>query len=88
MVTSTDDVNDAASMAKHVDAEYPVLADPTQAIAKSYEVFDLLKDGVATPSVFVIGQGRTIQWKHIGRRTSDRPSAGRILEVVLGFSKV
>ncbi len=85
---STDDVADAANMAEHVDAEYPVLADPTEVIAKRFEVFDLLNDGVAAPAVFVIGEGRVIQWSYVGESASDRPSAGTILEAVLEFSPV
>ena len=87
-VISTDDVANAANMAEYVKAEYPVLADPTQVIAKRYEVFDLLNDGVAAPAVFVIDEGRVIQWSYIGRSVSDRPSAARILDAILEVAPV
>lgn len=40
---------------------------------------------LAIPSVFVIGQDRTIHWKHVGETVPDRPTADAVLEVVDGM---
>ena len=58
---------------------YPLLADPTTEVAAAYGVFDLLGDGVATPSVFIVKTDRTIHWSHVGKNISDRPSTSDIL---------
>ncbi len=76
---SIDDVEAARQMAAAVGADYPLLADPTHHVADAYGVFNLLGDGVATPSVFVVKPDRTIHWSHIGRSISDRPSTTDIL---------
>ena len=39
---------------------YPIIADTTQEIAKSYDVLD--KDGAAERGVFIIGPDGTIEW--------------------------
>jgi peroxiredoxin len=62
-----------------VQADYPILADADHAVADAYGVFNLLGDGVATPSVFVIDSAGRIVWSHVGKDASDRPSPPEIL---------
>ena len=69
----------AQQMAQLIQSEYPILADVNHAVADDYGVFNLLNDGVATPSVFVIDPAGYIAWSYIGRDINDRPSPEEIL---------
>ncbi len=69
----------AQQMAAVVKAGYPILADPTHEVTVAYGVFDLLGDGVAAPTVFIVNPDRTIRWSYIGKNVSDRPSSTDIL---------
>ena len=73
------DVSRAQLMDQVVRADFPILADADHAVADSYGVFDLLGDGVAAPSVFVIDRAGNITWSYIGEDSSDRPSPSDIL---------
>ena len=75
-------VQDQAGAQASVNAanvSYPILADPDHRVADAYEVYNLLGDNVATPSVFVINKLGQIYWSYIGQNISDRPSNQTIL---------
>ena len=65
-----------------VQADYPILADVDHAVADAYGVFNLLGDGVATPSVFVIDPAGRIVWSYVGKDANDRPSPADVLSHV------
>jgi peroxiredoxin len=65
-------------------ATYPLLADPDHLVAEAYGVYNLLGDGLAAPSVFVIETGGHIAWSHVGQHPGDRPNAQTILEQLAG----
>jgi peroxiredoxin len=69
----------AQTMAQIIGASFPILSDPNHAVADAYGVFNLLKDGVDTPSVFVIDPAGHIIWSHISKDVSDRPNSVEIL---------
>ena len=69
----------AQTMAPAIGAGFPILADANHTVADAYGVFNLLGDGVATPSVFVIDTGGRIVWSYIGQDANDRPSAKEVL---------
>jgi len=69
----------ARTMAQAIGADFPILADANHTVADAYGVFNLLGDGVATPSVFVIDPAGRIVWTYVGQDANDRPSAGQIL---------
>ena len=69
----------AQTMAQLIGASFPILADANHAVADAYGVFNLLGDGVATPSVFVIDPGGRIIWSYISKDANDRPPAEQIL---------
>jgi len=79
LALAVQDVSRAQQMAQLVRAEYPTLADANHAVAGAYGVFNLLGDGVATPSVFVIDSNGIIVWSHVGKDANDRPSVAEIL---------
>jgi peroxiredoxin len=82
VAVSTDDVPDAAEMAGLAEAEYPILADPGGAVTRSYGVYNLLGDKVATPAAFIISAQGNILWRHIGQTIADRPAVQDILVVL------
>lgn len=70
----------AMTMASRANVSYPILADPDHRVAEAYGVFNLLNDGVAAPSVFVINKSGQIVWHYIGQNINDRPPSGTILQ--------
>ena len=60
-------------------AKYHVLADPDGATARSYGVFDLLGDGVATPATFIVDGDGGIRWYEVGVDIADRAAVADIL---------
>jgi peroxiredoxin len=73
------DVLRAQTMTGIIEASYPILADGDHAVSDVYGVFNLLGDGVDTPSVFVIDPSGHIVWLYIGKSDSDRPKPDEIL---------
>ena len=51
---SVDDAKTNAEFAKHVEADYPILADPTKATAQAYGVLGMV--GMASRWTFYIGK--------------------------------
>jgi len=63
-----------------VGATYPMLADPEHKAAEAYGVYNLLRDQLAAPSVFVIDTDQSILWYHVGRDPGDRPGVQEIMQ--------
>ena len=76
---STDDIADALKMVELTGAEFAVLSDKDAEVAKDYGVYNLLRDGVATPSAVIVSPEGDIEWKYVGRSISDRPTPDQIL---------
>jgi peroxiredoxin len=82
LVISVDDQTDAVAAAVEWGLDYPVLYDDDNSVSIQWNVFNLLSDGVAAPSVFVFdGSGEFIAYK-IGEHVADRPAAEEILSVL------
>ena len=79
---STDDVEDARNMVEHSGAGFPILSDEDAAVARDYGVYNLLNDGVAAPSAFIITPEGGIAWRFVGESISDRPAVEEILAQV------
>jgi peroxiredoxin len=60
-------------------AAYPMLSDAQHQAAEAFGVYNLLKDNLAAPSVFIIDTDGQIVWRHIGRNAQDRPGVQQIL---------
>jgi len=80
-------LSQAEHAVKALDLQYPVLYDTEAAVAKEYQVFDLLHDGVATPAVFLLDKNGRIRWEYIGRSKSDRPSNSEIIRRLRGLEQ-
>jgi peroxiredoxin len=69
----------AQTIAQLVQASYPILADTDHAVADAYGVYNLLGDGLATPSIFVIDRAGQIVWSYTSKDANDRPASAVIL---------
>ncbi len=72
-------------MVDEYDLKYPVLYDTNTVIARSWNVYDLLGDGVSAPATFVFAPEGHLVAGHIGRHAGDRPDANDILKVARDF---
>ncbi len=70
---SMDNREDTSNLIRELGLSYHVLPDPTGKVVKKYDVYNLLGDGVATPSVFIVSGEKSVNWKYIGESISDRP---------------
>lgn len=76
-VASLSNVNEVHQL---IHPPFPLLADPDHRVADAYGVYDLLGDGYAAPSVFVVDSAGYIVWHHVGEGPTDRPNAQIILQ--------
>ena len=76
---STDDLSKATLIADQVGVAFPVLYDPSAQVVRRYGVYNLLGDGLATASTFVIDRDGLIRWKYVSRTIGDRPSTAEVL---------
>ena len=67
---------------------FPVLYDTSTEVAQAYEVFDLLDDGLAAPSMFIMDSDGIIRWKYIGEAPGDRPTLATIKEQLAKLAEV
>ena len=74
-----DNVFETSMLAETINVTYKLLSDPDGKVVSEYGVYDLLGDGVATPSVFIVGPNRLVNWSYVGKSVGDRPSANDIL---------
>ena len=72
-------------MVDEYDLKYPVLYDTNTVVSRSWNVFDLLGDGVSAPATFVFAPEGHLVAGHIGRHAGDRPDANDILKVARDF---
>ena len=72
--------SNARRMVQLTGAACPILADPDHIVADAYGVFNLLRDGVATPAVFIIDRSGAVVWSYIGQNANDRPDSQTVLK--------
>jgi peroxiredoxin len=74
------DLERARILSDLLENPFPVLADPDHQAAEAYGVYNLLGDGIAAPSVFIINSNGQIVWSYIGKDAEDRPTAATLLD--------
>ena len=79
---STDDTADALKMVELTGAEFAILSDKDAEVAKNYGVYNLLHDGLATPSAVIVSPKGYIEWQYVGESIADRPTPDEILAQV------
>ena len=82
---STDKLSGAAYLMEALGLEFPILYDPEATVVTDYGVFDLLKDGLATASTFLIDKEGNIRWKYVGQHIDDRVSAQQVVTELRRF---
>ena len=87
IAVSTDDQENTQAMIDEVSATFEILSDSTYTISQKWEVFNILGDGVAAPSAFVIDKNNSILWAHRGSSPSDRPPTDFLLAKTLELLK-
>ena len=80
VAVSVDGIEDSRLMAEHAGAEFPVLSDAGQTVARAYGVFDLLGDGLSAPAVFILDGELGVLGGYVGQDINDRVTADSILE--------
>ena len=85
LAVSTDDLSQAEFAVKRLGLQFPVLQDPGGRVSTEYQVFDLLNDGVAAPSTFLLDKDGAIRWQYIGKSKSDRPANSQIIGQLQGL---
>ena len=76
---SMDNLENAKAMAEVTGAQFQVLYDHEVMVVRRFGVYNILGDGVAAPSAFVIGKKRSLEWSYIGKNAGDRPSIDDLL---------
>ena len=79
LAVSTDNMDRAEHALEYLDLGFPILFDPETEVVESYGVYNLLRDRLATPSVFIIDKAGNFRWKYIGKRYTDRPTNGQMI---------
>lgn len=79
VVISVEDPAQNKAGKEEMGLTFPVLADVDHAAGDAYGVYNLLGDGLETPSVFILDKQGRIRWKYIGRDVADRPPAGKVV---------
>ncbi len=82
------DLQDALAVVGEWQVTFPVLYDASTEVTRSYTVYDLLDDGLATPSMFIIDAEGIIRWKYIGTSAGDRPALSTIKEQLAALTPV
>ena len=86
MAVSTDDLSGAESIIGKANSEFPILyTSKNNDVPKSYNVFDLHGDGLASASVFVIDIDGKIAWESIGDSIAHQVSGKEVIEVLSGL---
>ena len=82
ITVSRDDVAGTIEMRDLYGAEYVILADPDGVAVKAFGVDDLLDDGLAAPSTFIISSDGFIRWTYVAQDSADRPTAAQTLSAL------
>ena len=79
LAISTDDLSGATSIAQRVGVPFPLLYDPDVGVVEQYGVYNLLRDGLAAPAVFIIDKQGVIRYKYVGMTIGDRPRPSEVI---------
>ena len=63
--------------------DFPLLADPGSSVHEAYgivEPYYFHRRDMYLPATFLVDKEGNLKWLYIGKRNSDRPSRGLILE--------
>jgi peroxiredoxin len=64
---------------------FPLLSDADARVIAQWGVL-MSRDQLAVPAVFVVEEGGTIVWRHVGETVPDRPTAQAVIEAIDGIA--
>jgi peroxiredoxin len=79
LAVSTDDLQGADYAVMYFGAPFPILYDPSTQVPRSYNVYNLHGDGLASASVFLIDKKGNLRFKEIGAVYSHQVPASKII---------
>jgi peroxiredoxin len=80
---STDDLRGADYAVDNFKAKYPIVySSDDPAVFRSYGVFNVHGDGLASESVYIYDTSRTLVWKSVGERYSDTIPSQVLIEAL------
>ncbi|NQW17749.1 MAG: redoxin domain-containing protein [Chloroflexi bacterium] len=83
IAVSTDDLAGADYAVENFEAKFPIVySSNDNAVPKSYGVFNLHGDGLASESIYIYDVSRTLVWKSIGVQYSDTVSSDRLIRAL------
>ena len=84
---SVDDQAHAWSMGQTTGAKFNMLSDTGHKVIDSYGVLNAAEhDGIAHPSIFIVGKDGLMKYLYVGKNATDRPSDETIIEEVKKLS--
>ena len=87
LAISVDDLSGAETVVERLDIPFSVLYDPSKEVPRSYMVYDLLGDGLATPSAFIVDRDGVVRWKYVAGAIGDRPPTSQVLDQLALLAK-
>lgn len=79
IAVSVDDGLDAGRMVERYGIEYPVLYDDSTDVARAWEIYNLLDDGVSAPAAYVFDANGGLFAYRVADDIADRPTAAELL---------
>ena len=80
LAISVDDLAGADYVVADLGIQFPVLYDPQAEVIRPYGVYNLLRDNLATPAVFVIDKAGQVRWRWVAERYNQRPANQQIID--------
>jgi peroxiredoxin len=70
------------ALAGRLDLGFPLLVDPAANVVREYGIFNLLGDGLATASTFILDKQGRITYRYVGKGISDRPPTDLVINAL------
>jgi peroxiredoxin len=83
---SVDTVEQNAAMVDKLLLPFPLLADPTGDVIRSYDVWNEGEGGIAKPALFLVRPDSSIAYSFVGSDFADRPLDEDLFAAASGLS--
>jgi peroxiredoxin len=85
LALSLDDAIIQSQTSEKINNRFEILLDPDAKTVNAFGVYNP-DDKLSRPSVFLIGPGRKILYRYVGKAIHDRPSTATLLEMLRHYS--
>ena len=82
LAVSTDSLEDTAGIVDRIGIQFPVLYNIEGDVPRSYGIFNLYGDGLATGSAFLVDLDGTVAWREIYSGVHDLIRSSDILAAI------